>query len=397
MANKKRLQKRTKRIVLFGSVPIIVAMVVIGVLAVVRAAPSSFEVETGTKSSNAEQVSDATASGGSAVKFKATGGSQPTGCPATKRTITASDVTNLVNSGYPANTQVFVPGGPDPWGGCFPGAGNTGIPSGTTLTAYTGSCNITTPNTVIDSKTITCGITVTASNVIIRNSKITNGNLNVNSGSLSIVDTEIDLGNNPDDEGVKGSNLTITRANMYGGKRQVWCSSCTVQDSYLHDQLADPSGLTHESAARADQGTTLLHNTLLCNAPNYPPDAGCSANQTGYPDFSTTKNNRFEKNFYMATTGGYCSYGGQTNGKPYSNDATNATNIVSLNNVFQRGTNANDRTSIALTDKRRYTCGYYGVTTAYDSTKSGFQFTGNMWDDGLLFSSDTTYPYGAFY
>lgn len=55
-----------------------------------------------------------------------------------------------------------VPDGPDPAGGCFPGPSNTGVPAGTTLSDYTGPCTITTADTVIDSKTVTCKILVRA-------------------------------------------------------------------------------------------------------------------------------------------------------------------------------------------------------------------------------------------
>ena len=385
-----------KQIIIASSSVAVSVVIAVGLLTAAGALPNAFEAESGIETANAVLVADASASGGSAIKFQAD--EAPSGpCPADKRAVTAGEVTSRLNSGYSAGTQLYVPGAPDPWGGCFPNAANTGIPAGTILTAYSGPCTISANNTVIDGKNITCDLSIAATNVIVRNSKFTGSNIDVASGSFSLIDSEVNFGNNINGEGLKGSNITVTRANMYGGKRQVWCNNCTLQDSYLHDQLSDPSGITHESAARIDQGSTYIHNTLHCNAPNFDPDAGCSANQTGYPDFSPVKNIRLEKNLYMATTGGYCSYGGATAGKPYSSDATNATNIKSIDNVFQRGTTPNDKTSIALTDKRRYTCGFYGVTTAYSSSKSGFQFTGNMWDDGLLFSSDSAYAYGTFY
>lgn len=363
---------------------------------IVYAATNSFqsnESESGTRTGNVVVASDTTASGNSAVKF---GESSVGTCPVGKRTITAQDVSQQKNSGYPAGTQVFVPGGPDPWGGCFPNESNTGIPAGTTLTNYTGPCTITS-NTTIDSKNITCSLYINSGSVTIRNSKITAGNIWIYGGSLMFTDNEVDFGNNPNDEGLKGNNFTVLRSNLYGGKRQIWCNNaCLIEDSYLHDQLMDPGGETHESAARVEQNTTLRHNTLWCNATPVPPDAGCSANQTGYADFAPIHSNTMERNLYMATTGGYCSYGGATNAN-YSSNPTNATNIHSIDNVFQRGTSPNDRDTIPLTDKRRYTCGYYGVTTGYNSSKAGFQFTGNRWDDGLLFANDTTYPYGGFY
>ncbi len=354
----------------------------------------TFEAEAGTLNAAVNVVTDATASGGQAIQFvaDATGGS----CPVSKRTINSADVSANLNSGYAAGTQVYVPGGPDPWGGCFPNAANTGIPAGTSLSNYTGLCNITTANTVIDAKNITCSLTIQANNVTIKNSKITASDIQVNSGSLLLVDSEVDFGTNINGEGLKGTNFTVRRANMYGGKRQVWCDHCTVGDSYLHDQLSDPTGVTHESSLRVEAFAVMRHNTLWCNAPDFPPDAGCSANQTGYPDFSPIHDNTFDKNLYMATTGGTCSYGGDNPGKPYNNDPLNATNIHSTNNVFQRGTRTNDRTTISVTDKRRYTCGGYGVVDSYNSAKAGFIFKGNMWDDGLLFKDDTTYPYGTW-
>lgn len=379
---------------------VLITVVAIGAYAIAQSSlPSlSFEAETGSRTGNADVVNDSSASGSSALHFFASPSGGTGSCPQPKRVITASDVTNRTNSGYPAGTEVYVPDGPDPWGGCFPGPGTTGIPAGTTLTNYTGPCTITTANTTIDSKIINCNMSIRAANVTIRNSRITASDIGIDSGSLLFEDNEVNFGSNINGNGLVGSNFVVRRSNMYGGKRQVWCANtCTLENSYLHDQLADPTGVAHESAARVEQHSTFRHNTLWCNAPNYPPDAGCSANQTGYPDFAPIHHNTFERNLYMATTGGYCSYGGGTNGKPFSNHADNATYIVSKNNVFQRGTAPNDKSSIALTDKRRYTCGYYGATTDYRGGRAGFEFTGNMWDDGLLFANDTSYPYGAFY
>ena len=81
-----------------------------------------------------------------------------------------------------------TPGGPDPWGGCFPGPDNTG-PNAAELTmaAYTGSCTINTANVTIDSNVINCSPLVvgpSASGLTIKNSYIKGGVLQ-NSGSAS--------------------------------------------------------------------------------------------------------------------------------------------------------------------------------------------------------------------
>jgi len=355
------------------------------------------ESETGTISGNASVVSDAGASGGQALLLDAPSSGS---CPVPKRTITTSDVSGNLNSGYPSGTQVYVPGGPDPWGGCFPSAANTGIPAGTSLTNYTGPCTITAANTVIDSKNITCDITITATGVTIKNSKITAYQLEVRqTGSLTITDSELIFASDVTTEGLFGYNYTATRLNMRGGRRQVYCEdTCTLQDSYLHDQMDDPSGTAHESGVRVEQNTRLIHNTIWCNAPDRPPDGGCSADQTGYADFAPIHDNTMDKNFYMAAAASaYCSYGGATSSKAYSGSPLNATNIHFTNNVFQRGTTPSFRTDIPLSDKRRYICGNYGSTTDFSSAKTGFQFTGNMWDDGFLFANDTTYTDWPFY
>ena len=96
----------------------------------------------------------------------------------------------------------------------FPDAACTGVPSGVTLTSYTGPTTITTNNTVIDSKLITSGLDIQASGVIIKNSHITfNGDLDTGGDlngarcqdespcgrgatPLTIQDTEIDCGQN---------------------------------------------------------------------------------------------------------------------------------------------------------------------------------------------------------
>jgi hypothetical protein len=57
-------------------------------------------------------------------------------------------------------------------------------------------------------------------------------------------------------------------------------------------------------------GSTIRHNSLVCDAPDVPPDAGCSADLTGYGDFAPIRNNTIDKNFFLATTGGTCAYGG---------------------------------------------------------------------------------------
>ena len=155
----------------------------------------------------------------------------------------------------PPNT----PGGRDPWGGCFPGPANTGVPSGTALTNYTGPCTITAANTVIDRKTINCSLSIHTTGVRITNSKL-NGTVYAESPySFSISDSEVNAGG-PQNSGIGNDNFTAVRVHVYGGYRGIWCeNNCTVQDSWVHGQATDPSGVAHESGVRMGQGAVIRH------------------------------------------------------------------------------------------------------------------------------------------
>src|SRR5262245_30715415 len=76
----------------------------------------------------------------------------------------------------------------------FPDATTTGVPAGTTLTAYTGPMTINTPGTVIDGKTINGGLIINADNVTIQNCKITYNTwwgIQASGGNITIQDCDI--------------------------------------------------------------------------------------------------------------------------------------------------------------------------------------------------------------
>lgn len=266
------------------------------------------------------------------------------------------------------------PGGPDAWGGCWPGPDNTGVPEGTELTPYTGSCTIEIDDTVIDSKLVDCDLRIEAANVRIARSKI-NGSVATDEGSIGysfvISDSEVDVGDRAG-TGIGAVSFSADRVHVRGGNRSIHCwHDCVVTNSYTHGQFTDPSGTFHESAMRMGQSATFRHNTVICDAPDVPPDGGCSAGLTGYGDFGPVQNNTLQRNLFGATTGGYCTYGGSSKGKPYS-DQTN--HIVFLENVWQRGARPNDHGD--------RTCGYYGSNTAFDPSLPGNVWKDNQFDDG---------------
>jgi hypothetical protein len=247
----------------------------------------------------------------------------------------------------------------------WPNANNTGVPAGTALTPYSGPMTVTTPGTVIDAKQITGVLEIRAADVTVTRSAII-GNVSVGSGgSLAISDSLIDAGDR-EGTGLEAENYTAVRVHVVGGNRSMYCANnCSIRDSYVHGQMTDETGVMHESGIRMEQNTTLIHNTITCDAPNVPPDAGCSAGLTGYGDFAPVRDNLIQNNLFLPSTGGACAYGGSSAGKPYSDDAAN---IRFIDNVFSRGRNGK--------------CGGYFPVTDFDRSAPGNVWSGNVWDNG---------------
>jgi hypothetical protein len=284
----------------------------------------------------------------------------------------ATTSTTPAECGEPANT----PGGADPFGGCFPGPDNTGVPDDVTLTTYTGPCTITLHDTVIDAKIINCDLAVQTTGVIIRRSQL-NWNIEApedSDTSFRVEDTFVDASpSGPEPvRGIGSDNFEVVRTEVVGGYGGIYCRrNCTVEDSWIHGTELDPNSESHASAIRVEQGSTLVHNSISCDWTLLTNDEiGCSADLTGYPDFAPMTRNTVDGNLFVANPQGlgFCAYGGGTGGKPYSSDPTNATDIVFRNNVFQRGANGK--------------CGTYGPVTDFVAGRTGNVWENNRWSDG---------------
>ena len=141
-------------------------------------------------------------------------------------------------------TTANIPGGRDPWGGCWPGPSNTGVPSGVTLSAYTGPCRITTPNYVIDRRVVNCKLDIVASGVVISRS-VVNGQINISSGSARISDSYVNSSptGTERDVAIKGPNVTVLRVEIVGGQLGVYCGhNCIVRDSWTHGRIIQDAG-----------------------------------------------------------------------------------------------------------------------------------------------------------
>ncbi len=344
----------------------VVALVVIGgglVWLTVNAAGffSAVEPESSVLATNATSVDDATASGGKAIQFNAPATTTPT--PPTTG---------------PCPNALHTPGGSDGMGGCWPGLHNTGVPDGTVLTAYTGSCVIQT-NTVIDKKDVNQRCT----ELIVRNgAKLTVTNSKTpriestsegNLGSVEISYSNIDA---PGwvEGALWGYNLSADYVEITGGQHNYHCNNnCKVTNSYLHKQHNPNGGSYHNNAfiSNGGENMNITHNSLHCDAILNSTDGGCSGDLSLFGDFDPIKNVTIDKNLLMANNSSisYCLYAGTQPGKPYPN----ASGIVVRDNVFQRGAN-----------KR---CGVYGPVSSFQPSAAGNIWTNNKWDDGTVLNS----------
>jgi hypothetical protein len=246
------------------------------------------------------------------------------------------------------------------------------------LSNYTGPCTITAANTVIDSKTVNCAMSIQAANVVIKNSKV-NGNVILDtdlSGSsgwnFTIQDSEVDAGT-VQESAIGWGNLKAIRVNVHGGVTAIQCeeksTSCVVQDSYLHGQYIQPNSNWHLGGFLSDGGgpITLTHNYVICDQQAvYGTDGGCTGDINLIPNFATAHDVTVDHNLMGANIhSAFCTYGGDRhdgNGFPYGN------HIVYTNNIFQRGSNN--------------LCAGYGPVAGYGIGNTGNVWTGNVWDNG---------------
>jgi hypothetical protein len=167
----------------------------------------------------------------------------------------------------------------------WPTATNTGVPSGTKLTA-SGSVTITQDNTVINALDVDGGIKVSAKNVTIKNSRVRTSSdkytLHLTPGaSVTITDSEFGRTDSyktaasyPSVYPEYDTSLTIIRSNFYGGADIFKVdSNFTLRDSYVHDPYhaagmhSDLMQIKYSSSAKNFANISVVHNTLLAKSP----------------------------------------------------------------------------------------------------------------------------------
>lgn len=258
----------------------------------------------------------------------------------------------------------------------FPGPDDTGVPSGTELTDYTGPCSIMKDGTVIDAQRVNCSLVIFAKDVVISRSRILGQVVldtdrpGSSSWSATLVDSEVDAGM-VHVAAVSAGNMTILRADIQGGQTSVQCGElavfCTVRDSWLHGQRMPPDADWHLGGFLSNGGTNveLTHNTVICEPLPSTVGGGCTGDINLLGDFAVVSHVTIVGNLLGANVGNsYCTYGGDAASKKFPH----GNNIVYRDNVFERGTNGK--------------CGGYGPVSSFNTNGPGNVWLNNTWDDG---------------
>ncbi|WP_326562419.1 right-handed parallel beta-helix repeat-containing protein [Micromonospora sp. NBC_01796] len=211
----------------------------------------------------------------------------------------------------------------------WPGPTNTGVPAGTVLT-NSGSLDLRTAGQVLTNLNIVGCVTVRASNIIIRKSRIT---CNSPTYSIRLYDTAINLvvedveinGAGRNSASVCCGNYTLRRANVWNmidGPRL--STKSTIVDSWIHDLARIPG--SHNDALQTTGGSNIIvrHNRLEPYTPSTnDPHNACI--MIGSTTADAVRNLTFEDN--------YCNGGNYSIGV---RDDLVSSNIIFRNNKFGR-------------------------------------------------------------
>lgn len=344
----------------------IAAFVAIGALIVLtsRAAGPFASLDAGsgnTLTGAATTVTDASAFGGSAVRF-GTPTPTPGGGSATCPVYPAFPDANCTGWAHTGVTLKTVPGQ---------------VASGTGWN-WEGSpfnyVKITGSNAILDGLDIQGCVYVDTGvrNITIKRSRIAGAcNYvirldNTEDASLGLVLTDVEIdGKGNGAVGLKGSGFTATRVNVhdYSGKGLMTGSNTLVEDSYIHDPACYPPD--HQSAMGTNGGASNI--ILRHNHVDGRPTECTSGGIANYDDFGAFHNILIEKN--LINSGGYCLKAGFED-----NNAAGNTGMQVLNNVFGRKYSAD--------------CGDpFGVVSNWMPGVSGNVWSGNTWGGGAAATS----------
>lgn len=152
----------------------------------------------------------------------------------------------------------------------YPTIESTGVPAGTTLTAYAGPFTVRTDGAIIDGKIISC-IAIAGQNVTIRNSKIVGpcfyGVDMSPGGSLVIEDSEVDC-TDGHGTGVAWSHFAARRLYVHDCENGFEMGDgSSVEDSYVSAREATSQGHGDGIQSQGGNGVVIRHNTIASLQP----------------------------------------------------------------------------------------------------------------------------------
>lgn len=249
------------------------------------------------------------------------------GAPTTRVGVGIEIVVTTIGGGISCPGAPNFPDGEDPWGGCFPGESTTGVPDGTSLTAYTGS---STPSAgaTIDSKLVTTCLNIVNPNITIIRSRVEADCSWVVDSTIStgvqddwpeIIDSEI-ICVSESQGGIGERGFVMLRVEISGG-----CANNVdgdqdflIEDSYLHglpveDEIHHGDGIQSCCVNNA----IIRHNTVI----GQDDFGGNTTSAIIMPQIAVVGTGLAEKNLLLG--GGFTLY-----------CPPNATNFQANNNVF---------------------------------------------------------------
>jgi hypothetical protein len=150
---------------------------------------------------------------------------------------------------------------------------------------------------------------------------------------------------------------TLDHAHVHDTGRAVRVvNDVVVSNSYIRTNRTGSDAHRGAVGSNGGRNNAIIGNVLICEG------TGCSAAVPMYGDFAPVSGILVQDNL-IATTGGYCVYGGSVNSKEYPDGS----GVRFIGNRF----------STRFFDS----CGRFGVIAGFERGVRGNEFTGNVWHE----------------
>ena len=187
-----------------------------------------------------------------------------------------------------------------------PGADSTGVPTGVTLTPYTGPLRITKAGTVIDGKLIDGCLDVRARDVVVKRSRLTCGGIMIKieqrTANLTVEDSDLDGANTGFVAGYW--NYTLSRVDVHNieeGPRVG--SNVIIEDSWFHSMHPAGADDAHQDLMQTNGGSNSTIRNNVFDATSTEPGVSFNAAFQVGAEFEPLRNVLVERNWFNG--GGY--------------------------------------------------------------------------------------------